>query len=150
ESRLEELHAKLDAALPGNGDLAVRLAAWNETQLVPRDRLLDAFDVLSNELRERTRGLVELPDGERVDGVAVTGQPWGAYNWYLGGLASRIELNTDLPFRSYFFAGMVAHEGYPGHHTEHACKEARLFGELGRVEASVGLIHTPECLVAEG
>jgi hypothetical protein len=45
---------------------------------------------------------------------------------------------------------MVAHEGYPGHHTEHAWKEARLVRELDRPEASAALIHTPECLVSEG
>ena len=45
---------------------------------------------------------------------------------------------------------LVAHEGYPGHHTEHACKEARLAVELDRPEAAISLIHTPECLVSEG
>jgi hypothetical protein len=74
-----------------------------------------------------------IPD---AGAVVVTGQPWGAYNWYVGGLASRVELNADLPMRSHFFAPMVAHEGYPGHHTEHASKEARLVRELGRPEAS--------------
>ena len=77
-------------------------------------------------------------------------RPWAAYNWYLGGLASRIEVNTDLPARSYFLAMLAAHEGYPGHHTERACKEARLAVELERPEATISLIHTPECLVAEG
>jgi hypothetical protein len=82
--------------------------------------------------------------------VTVTNEPWSAYNWYLGGGKSRIEVNTDLPSRSYVFAGLVAHEGYPGHHTEHACKEAQLVQELGRIETSILLIHTPECLVSEG
>jgi hypothetical protein len=59
-------------------------------------------------------------------------------------------VNSDLPLRAYFLAELVAHEGYPGHHTEHACKEARLYRELGRVETSILLIHTPECLVSEG
>jgi hypothetical protein len=45
---------------------------------------------------------------------------------------------------------LAAHEVYPGHHTEQVCKEARLVRELGRVEAAISLIHTPECLVAEG
>jgi hypothetical protein len=118
--------------------------------VVPEEKLLDGFDVLATELRERTRGLVDLPDGERLEPVTVSGQPWSAYNWYLGNLSSRIEINTDLPLRSHVFPPLVAHEGYPGHHTEHACKEAGLLRGLGRPEAGLLLIHTPECLVSEG
>jgi hypothetical protein len=150
ESRFEEMHRRLDAVLPGRGDLADRLQRWNESQEVPSSKALDAFAVLSDALRRRTRALVELPEGERLDAVVVSERPWAAYNWYLGGLASRIELNTDLPTHSHFFAPMVAHEGYPGHHTERACKEAQLAVALDRPEATISLIHTPECLVAEG
>ena len=150
EAELEGTHRELDALVPGRGDLADRMQRWNESQHVPPEKLLDAFTLLAEDLRARTRELVDLPDGERFDATLVEGHPWTAYNWYLGGLASRIELNTDLPLRSYFLPVLVAHEGYPGHHTEHACKEARLLREQGRVEASLSLIHTPECLVSEG
>jgi hypothetical protein len=44
----------------------------------------------------------------------------------------------------------VAHETYPGHHLEHAWKEADQVLRLGRLEASVLLINTPECLLSEG
>jgi hypothetical protein len=150
EERFEEAHATLDAALPGSGDLAERLEAWRMTQDVPTDKLLPGFHALIDELRLRTRDIVELPDGERFDAQLVSGQPWGAYNWYLGDLESRIDINTDLPVRSYYLAILAAHEGYPGHHTEAVCKEARLVRGEGRDELSILLIHTPECLVAEG
>jgi hypothetical protein len=45
---------------------------------------------------------------------------------------------------------VVAHETYPGHHLEHAFKEQVLVEELGRAEASILLINTPECLISEG
>ncbi|HET9673922.1 MAG TPA: hypothetical protein VFP31_03865 [Gaiellaceae bacterium] len=150
EEHFEEAHATLDAALPGSGDLAERLEAWRMTQDVPRDKLLPGFHALVDELRIRTRDIVELPEGERFDAQLVSGQPWGAYNWYLGDLESRIDINTDLPVRSYYLAILAAHEGYPGHHTEAICKEARLVRGEGRDELSILLIHTPECLVAEG
>lgn len=150
EERFAKTHERLDAALPGSGELAVRLESWKASQDVPAEKLLPAFDALVEVLRRRTRELVELPDGERIDVKPVEGQPWAAYNWYLGDLKSRIEINTDLPLRSYFFALLVAHEGYPGHHTEAVCKEARLVRELGQLEATILLIHTPECLVSEG
>jgi hypothetical protein len=150
EERFADAHERLDAALPGNGDLATRLQNWQRSQELPREKVLPVFDTLAGELRELTKGLVDLPSGERIDVEAVTEQPWGAYNWYLGELRSRIEVNTDLPLRSHYLASLVAHEGYPGHHTEHVCKEARLLRQLGRVETSILLIHTPECLVSEG
>ncbi len=150
EERFAAAHEHLDAALPGDGDLAERLQAWNRSQEVPAEKVMPAFEALVELLRPETSKLIELPKGERIDAETVTDQPWSAYNWYLGERKSRIEINTDLPMRSYVFAHLVAHEGYPGHHTEHSCKEARLVQELGRVEASILLIHTPECLVSEG
>jgi hypothetical protein len=150
EERFEDAHARLDAVLPGSGELAERLETWRRTQDVPTDKLLPGFHAMIDELRLRTRDIVELPQGERFDAQLVSGQPWGAYNWYLGDLESRIDINTDLPVRSYFLAVLAAHEGYPGHHTEAVCKEARLLRGEGRDELSILLIHTPECLVAEG
>ena len=141
EARFEEAHAQLDAALPGSGDLASRLRqSWNETQLVPGEKLLDAFKALTSELRRRTAELVALPEGESIEAELVSGMPWGAYNWYLGGLRSRIQINTDLPIHAHRLAVLTAHEGYPGHHTEHACKEAALVRGRGYI-AGVAASH---------
>ena len=150
EQSFAAAHEQLDAALPGDGDLAERLQAWNRSQELPAEKVKPAFDALVEPLRAETTKLVELPEGECIDIETVTDQPWAAYNWYLGDRKSRIELNTEHPIRSYFLAHLVAHEGYPGHHTEHSCKEARLVQDLGHIEASIQLIHTPECLVSEG
>ena len=150
EERFAAAHAKLDAALEGDGDVATRLQAWYRSQEVDPDVVLPAFEAMRAELQQRTAELVELPDGERLEAELVADKPWAAYNWYLGDLKSRIEINTDLPMRSYSIAMLTAHEVYPGHHTEHACKEARLVRDLGRIESSILLIHTPECLVSEG
>jgi hypothetical protein len=45
---------------------------------------------------------------------------------------------------------LVAHESYPGHHTEHCRKERGLVERADRVEHTVFLVNTPECLMAEG
>ncbi len=80
----------------------------------------------------------------------MTGQPWSGYNWYDGGLRSRVDLNTDLPIRAPDLLGVMSHETYPGHHLEHAWKEAELVTRQSRLEASVLLINAPECLISEG
>jgi hypothetical protein len=80
----------------------------------------------------------------------VSNQPWSGYNWYLGNCRSRVEINTDLPIQASRLLNLVAHEGYPGHHTEHAIKEQRLYRELGYGEHAIQLINTPECVLSEG
>ena len=61
-----------------------------------------------------------------------------------------MDINTDLPVRATDLIHVVAHETYPGHHLEHAWKEADLVDTRGRMEASILLINTPECLISEG
>ena len=80
----------------------------------------------------------------------VADQPWNAYNWYLGGYKSLIEFNTDLPSRVVNVIDVMAHEGYPGHHTEHSLKELYLFRNKGYIEHSILLVRAPESVISEG
>ncbi len=59
-------------------------------------------------------------------------------------------INTDLPVWSHRLAHLVAHELYPGHHTEHASKEQGLVRERELLEESILLTGTPQSLVSEG
>ena len=65
-----------------------------------------------------------------------------------GGPASRSTPTCRCGRRSLVHT--IAHETYPGHHLEHAWKEADLVDAHGRLEASILLINTPECLISEG
>ncbi len=147
---LHEAHRLLDEALPGTGPLADRLVAWRESHAVPVDRLRPAIDSLAEDLRARTASLFGLPDGERVDFELVSNQPWSGFNYYLGGLRSRVAVNIDLPVLSIGLAHLVAHESYPGHHTEHTRKEVGLVRRRRWWEESIFLVGTPQCLLAEG
>jgi hypothetical protein len=150
EDRLERAHAELDAELPGEGDLRDRYRAWVERQELPSEKLLPAFRLFERELRSRTDELVGLPEDEHVEIEVVHNEPWGAFNYYLGGRRSRIAVNTDLPVYSFSVPGLAAHEIYPGHHTEHVWKEALLVDGKGRLEESIFLTGTPQALVSEG
>ncbi len=140
----------LDRLLPGVGSLQDRIAAWDARFAIPPDRLRGVIDAVLPRLRERARSAFGLPDGEGVTVSLVRAQPWSGYNWYDGGLRSRVDLNTDLPVRAGDLPGLLAHEAYPGHHLEHAWKEAHQVERLGHLEASVLSINTPECLLSEG
>jgi hypothetical protein len=93
--------------------------------------------------------MVDLPAGESIEIQMVSDQPWSGYNWYLGHGRSRVDLNTDLPIHAFRLTDLLAHEGYPGHHTEHTLKE-RLYTVDGFGEHALQLINTPECVISEG
>jgi hypothetical protein len=150
DSQFDRAARDLDALLPGDGSLADRLAAEDAAWTVPPERVGTVVELLVGRFRERAAGLFDLPPGEDLRVSLVRGQPWTGYNWYDGGYRSRFDLNLDLPVRLPALLGTVAHETYPGHHLEHATKEQVLVERQERLEASILLINTPECLVSEG
>ena len=150
EAVFEAAAAEIDELLPGPASLVDRIAAWDDRFVLSPDRLPDILSWLVATFRERATSAFGLPDGEDLRVRLVTKQPWTGYTWYDGGLRSRVDLNTDLPTRAAELIHVAAHETYPGHHLEHAWKEAELVERLGRLESSILLINTPECLVSEG
>jgi sulfur transfer protein SufE len=150
EDDLAQAHQRLDRVLPGRGPLADRYIAWREAQVVPPGILGRAVDSLAEDFRARTIALFGLPDGERVEFEMVVDQPWSGFNYYLGGLRSRVAINLDLPVLSTVLGSLVAHESYPGHHTEHCRKEAGLVRRQRQDEETIFLVGTPQCLIAEG
>jgi hypothetical protein len=143
-------HDALDALLPGTGPLLDRYVAWRESQIVPPDRLGVAVDAFSSDLRDRVRATYPLDERETVEYQVVTDKPWSGFNYYLGDYRSRVAINADLPMRMSDLPKLVAHESYPGHHTEHCRKERLLVNGGGHAEHTVFLVNTPECLMAEG
>ena len=150
EADFEAAHADMDRLLPGDGSLAERSTAWREKRNLEPNKILPVFDLALRENRRRTQELFALPPGEDLTLQLVKDQPWGAYNWYLGEYQSRVDLNTDLPVKVDWAVPLVAHEAYPGHHTEHAIKEQLLYRQQGRAEHAVQLLLAPECVISEG
>lgn len=146
---IEALQARLEDALPGEGSVAERLEALKERTRVPEERLQEILDVIAVELRSRTNARFELPEDEKLELRFVRDVHWNAYNWYLGDARSRIEVNVDLPLHLHVLPGLMAHEAYPGHHTEHAIKEERLVRERERLEHTALLLNAPEATVSE-
>ncbi|MHB8593463.1 MAG: DUF885 domain-containing protein [Acidimicrobiales bacterium] len=150
DDELAAAHRLMVEVLPGRGPLAERLIAWKEAHAVPAAVLPAAIASLAEDLRERTDRLFGLPEGEHVDFDLVRDRPWSGFNTYLGGLRSRVDINTDLPVLSTSLAHLVAHEAYPGHHTEHTRKEVGLVRRRHFLEETIFLVGTPSALVAEG
>jgi hypothetical protein len=108
------------------------------------------IDAAISECRRRTLEHLSLPAGESFTVEYVTGQPWGAYNWYQGGYRSLIQVNTDQPVSIDRALDVACHEGYPGHHVYNALLEERLVRGRGWVEFTVLPLFSPISLLAEG
>ncbi|MGH9210290.1 MAG: DUF885 domain-containing protein [Acidimicrobiales bacterium] len=150
EDQFAAAHRMLEDALPGSAPIRERYIDWREAHAVPVERLQTAIRSLADDLRERTHRLFGLPDGEQVTWIFETGKPWAGFNYYEGELRSRVAINLDLPVLSLSLGQLVAHEAYPGHHTEHTRKEVGLVRQRRWLEESIFLVGTPQCVMAEG
>ncbi|HVE62442.1 MAG TPA: DUF885 domain-containing protein [Mycobacteriales bacterium] len=143
-------HSALDGLLPGDGPLAERYHAYRTGDEVPPARLEDAMLALSSALRDKVRTTFGLPQQETVSYDVVTDQPWSGFNYYLGAFRSRVAVNADLPMQLGSLPHLIAHESYPGHHTERCHKEELLVEGRRWDEQTIMLVNTPECLISEG
>ncbi|MEB3031523.1 DUF885 domain-containing protein [[Mycobacterium] nativiensis] len=143
-------HSRLDETLGGTGPLADRMAAHRKAEEIPPERLEACIHAFSSALRDRVREHFPLPDTETVTYEVVTDKPWSGFNYYRGDYRSTVAVNADLKQLMSNLPRLVAHESYPGHHTEHCRKEAGLVTQLGQAEQTIFLVNTPQCLMAEG
>ena len=148
--RYRAAHARLDEVLGGNGPLAERMEAHRRAEEIPPARLGECIHAFSSALRDIVRSAYPLPSAETVVYEVVTDKPWSGFNYYEGGYRSRVAVNADLKQQMANLPRLVAHESYPGHHTEHCRKEAGLVAGLGHGEHTIFLVNTPQCLMAEG
>ena len=148
--RYREAHAKLDDVLGGAGPLADRIQAYRTAEEIPPARLEEAIHAFSSALRDRVRATFPLPARETITYEVVTDKPWSGFNYYLGDYRSTVAVNADLKQQMSNLPRLVAHESYPGHHTEHCRKEAGLVEGKGQAEQTIFLVNTPQCLMAEG
>jgi hypothetical protein len=140
----------LDQALPPGDSLPERMQSWSRSLQISVEKVREILPALIKRLRALTQEKFNLPEGENFSLEFVSDKPWSAYNWYIGGFQSRIDFNTDLPIKVSILPDLVAHEGYPGHHTELSIKEQKLVREKHYEEHRLTLINAPSCVIAEG
>jgi hypothetical protein len=144
-------HREISGILGGSGPLDQRLAAVRLAETCPPELVETAVRTVAAALRERVTGptgIADLP--EHIDFEIARDVAWSGFNFYLGGFNSRVAVNADIGHRMSQFGVLVAHECYPGHHTEHCRKEDLLVRRGGQAEHTIFLVNTPQCLMAEG
>lgn len=150
ESNFEEAHRELDELLPAGISLSERMQEWKRSLEMPLEMTEELLGFITTRLRGLAHSKFDLPEEETFALEFVSDQPWYAYNWYLGGYRSKIEINTDLPAQVDDLADLIAHEGYPGHHTELSIKESKLVRQKNYIEHTITILNSPSCVIAEG
>jgi hypothetical protein len=155
ESELDDLKEEFNAAYGGLGSLEKRMKDLRVRRTVPEGKVFKLYKKALNITRKRTKELFDdlLPQKERIVLELVKNNDeikWSYYNWYLGNLCSRIEVNPNYDMYWTTYLSVAAHEGYPGHHTEFVVKEQKLYCELNQFEHSILLLHSPKLILSEG
>jgi hypothetical protein len=149
EEGFRDAHAQLDDALPGRGSIRDRFCRWTEETVVPAQLVEPAARSIAAEARQRTRRLIGLPAGARLELEFVTGGAPRGYAHHLGALRSRVSINVERPLGAADLAHLVAHEAYPGHHAHRAWQEAEAAAR-GQIERTIDVVWSPDALIAEG
>lgn len=142
--------AKIEKLVPGKGDLAARVDAFQTKYVIPTDKVEAVMQAGIAACKAKTEQHIKLPAGERFDMEFVTKKPWSGYNWYKGNAHSLIQINTDLPIYISRALDLGCHEGYPGHHVLNALLEQKLTKDKGWIEYSVYPLFSPQSFIAEG
>ncbi|MHA1508422.1 MAG: hypothetical protein ACTSO6_06950, partial [Promethearchaeota archaeon] len=158
ESELDNLKEEYEEAYSGHGSLEERMAKLRITRKVPESKVFKFFKKATDITEKRTKELFIdlLPKSESVIINLVDNNnssekvKWNCYNWYMGNYISRIEVNPSYQMYWTAFLSFSSHETYPGHHTEFAVKEKRLYRELNQFEHSLLILHSPKLIISEG
>ena len=152
--RIEELTEVVTRALNKKvlkGDLTTMATSWRKQAMTTGSEIIPLAEELADQAKRATQRLLfDLPDSEGLEFRAVPDAPWSAYNYYQGDFRSLIEINIKLPRSKYDVWGWVTHETYPGHHTQSLQQELGYQQGTHHLEASIAIINTPECTIAEG
>ncbi|MHA1913786.1 MAG: hypothetical protein ACW986_02170 [Promethearchaeota archaeon] len=157
ESELGILQKEVSEAFGGSGNLEKSFATMRERRKVPEPKVFtlfkEALKIVKDKTLEQSTSL--LPQGEQVFVSLMPNKSdqevkWTFYNRYLGNFCSQIEINPKYNMYWSSLLSGATHEAYPGHHTEFAVKESRLYRENNQFEHAILLMNSPQIVISEG
>jgi len=142
-------------ALPGS-DVSEKILRWREENKITGNTLKK---IIETEVAERTRkmealfqknifsNLLTRIENNGITYKTVTGEPWGAYNFYQGNYTSVNVFNIDRSFNRCNLIWVVCHE-YE-HHVANLFKE-KYCRENNALDLSAVVLNTKRCIIDEG
>lgn len=148
ETIFVEAQKELDDLLSGQGNLYNRNDEFRKKFEIKAEQTLFALNLAMEEACRCTKNLFDLIEGENV--LLSCGPGFGGNSVYQGNFCSQVEIYTNIPVSALRLADMMAHETYPGHHTEAQIKDSIFHLQKGYGECAIVLLATPMCAVGEG
>lgn len=139
---------RLDAAMPGEGSLTDRIDAMKKRALVPPDRIERVVRTAVAECRRRTAAHLPLPKEELAISFPADPMVPGQSN-YIGNGKGTMAVSTVIPADVDRLLQLSCHEAYPGHHTNYAMLDERLWRGKGWPEMRSSLSLEPQFAVSD-
>ncbi|MGF7059926.1 hypothetical protein [Brassicibacter mesophilus] len=139
--------------LPGKGDIFNRFDNWNKRNIYSfknRNEKMIIINSVIDEIRKRTKKVVDLPVEEKVILKMISNKKFGAATWYLGNYSSLMQINEDIPLNVFNLLPVISHELYPGHHTEFCMKEMEYSHAIDYTEHQIAILISPRLVISEG
>lgn len=140
---------ELGDLVTGPGNLAFRLASFQNQMLIPADKRQVVFERALAECRSRTQERWMLPANEQIT-VEWTREVDSAWHRYEGSGRSKLQINPLAVALPGAALDVACHEGYPGHHTQFLLLEKQAGAAGLPVEDQVVLLRSPESVLREG
>ena len=130
------------------GNLEERLNAWKDDNRIPKEKLEQTLDELSEQCLERTialgfEGLADV----KVKAVIVYDAPYSGYCDFLG---RSIYVNGDLDYFYPTAKRLMSHETHPGHVTHMQIRKLQVEAGLAPVDALLVFTNTASSPIFEG
>lgn len=139
---------RLDAAMPGEGSLTDRIDAMKKRAQVPPDRIERVVRTAVAECRRRTAAHLPLPKEELAISFPADPMVPGQSN-YIGNGKGTMAVSTVIPADVDRLLQLSCHEAYPGHHTNYAMLDERLWRGNGWPEMRSSLSLEPQFAVSD-
>jgi len=139
---------RLDKAMPGKGSLTDRIDEMKKRAQVPADRIEEVVRTAVAECRRRTAAHMELPKEELSISFPADPLVPGRSDYHGNGKGT-MAVSTVVPADVDRLLQLSCHEAYPGHHTNYATLDQRLWRGKGWPEVRSGLGLEPQFPVSD-
>lgn len=155
ESELSDLKDEFDESYPGKGTLEECIDNLRVERELPPKKALKAFKKCVKIASKRTKKLFPdmLPKKEQIKIKRIKNPEkvnWLSYDWYKGEFKSIVDIRVDYGIYWTGVLRVAAHEVYPGHHTQFAVAEDKLYNERNHFERAILLYCNPYMIICEG